>query len=98
MKKTAIVLDPSDTVATVLADVEAGETIFLKGIEGEITAASHIAFGHKIALAPIRPHADIVKYGQKIGFATADIPRGGWVHLQNMSSALDAGFRERIGR
>jgi len=98
MKKTAIVLDPSDTVATVLSDVEAGDAVVLKGRNGGIVAATRVAFGHKIALAHIRAHDDIIKYGQKIGFATRDISPGCWIHLHNMASALDADFRKRIGR
>jgi len=98
MIKTAFVLDPSDTVATVLADVDAGDSVFLKGSNGAIVASTPVAFGHKIALAHIRENADIIKYGQKIGFATRDIQPGSWIHLHNMASALDADFGKRIGR
>ena len=96
--KNAIVLDPSDNVATVITTVETGDIVALKGIDGAITAATPVAFGHKIALSAIRAGACIVKYGQKIGKATCDIPPGSWIHLHNMASALDADFRKRICR
>ncbi len=93
---SALVLDRADQVATLLADVEAGEVVILKGAEGEITAREKILFGHKIALREIRTEEAILKYGQVIGFATASIPPGGWVHLHNMASALDAAFLKRL--
>ena len=33
--------------------------------------------------------AEVVKYGVRIGIATRDIRRGGWVHLHVMRSAYD---------
>ena len=98
MNKTAIVLDPSDTVATVLSNVDAGDSVVLKGSGSSLVASTPVAFGHKIALAFIHENADIIKYGQKIGFATRDIQPGSWIHLHNMASVLDADFGKRIGR
>ena len=48
-----------------------------------------IPAGHKLALIDIPAGAEVVKYGVRIGLATADIPRGGWVHLHVMRSAYD---------
>ena len=96
--KFALVLDPSDNVATVLADVENGEAVILKGTAESILSTEKILFGHKIALRTIRAGENIVKYGQKIGVATTDILPGAWVHLHTMASALDADFRKRIER
>ncbi len=94
--KYALVLDPFDNVATVLADVENGETVILKGKTESIVSAEKIPFGHKIALRTIQAGESIVKYGQKIGFATTEIHTGDLVHLHSMASALDADFRKRI--
>jgi hypothetical protein len=94
--KSALVLDPSDNVATVLTDVKAGEPVILKGAENSIVSAEKILFGHKIALRIIHTGENIVKYGQKIGTAASDIQPGAWVHLQNMVSSFDADFRKRI--
>lgn len=93
---TALVLDPADNVATLLTDVEAGVTIVLKGNEGVITTLESVCFGHKIALREIMQSDTIIKYGQRIGIATTAIHTGEWVHIHNMSSALDTDFRKRI--
>ncbi len=95
-KRFAIVLDPSDNVATLLSDAPKGEKVMLTGAEGTVLAREPVGFGHKIALGRISAGDKIVKYGQRIGRALADIAEGEWVHIHNMASALDAGFRERI--
>ena len=43
--------------------------------------------GHKISVTEIRPGEPILKYGQTIGFATAEIPAGSWVHTHNVGLA-----------
>lgn len=39
--------------------------------------------GHKLAIRPIQEHEQILKYGEVIGEATADIAEGGHVHTHN---------------
>jgi hypothetical protein len=56
----------------------------------EILAREPIAAGHKIALARIPRGAAVVKFGVRIGHATQSIAPGGWVHLHNLASDLDA--------
>jgi hypothetical protein len=94
----ALVLDPSDNVATVLSNIERGERVRLKGTAGEVVSTEAIGFGHKIALRHIRAGESIVKYGQKIGFATVELHPGAWVHLHSMASEVDTDFRRRIER
>ena len=53
------------------------------------TALAGIPAGHKIALKDIGAGGHIVKYGVVIGRATADIPKGSWVHLHVMQSIYD---------
>ena len=95
-KPNALVLDPTDNVATLLYDAQCGETISLKGILGDIKISDTIAAGHKVALKQIQKGQDIVKYGQRIGTAKNPINPGEWVHLHNMTSAVDATFKNRI--
>ncbi len=45
--------------------------------------------GHKVALSDIRKGGFVIKYGQIIGRATADIKAGEWVHSHNLRSHLD---------
>ncbi len=51
--------------------------------QGEIPA------GHKFALRDIKQGDYVVKYGEIIGRATADIQKGEWVHTHNVKSHLD---------
>lgn len=93
---TALVLDPSDNVATLLADAGAGAAVSLKGVDGEITARQAVQFGHKIARRVLLPGDPVIKYGQEIGNAIVRIEPGDWVHLHNMASARDTDFRKRV--
>ena len=51
-----------------------------------VALAEPIRIGHKIALRPIAPGEPVIKYGQTIGFATAAIAPGGWVHSHNLAA------------
>ena len=92
----ALVLDSADNVATLLSDTDEGDSIILKGSEKKLRTAGPIEIGHKIALSPINKGEDIIKYGQRIGIATAGIKPGEWIHLHNMESVYDKEFKKRI--
>src|SRR5690554_3827093 len=47
-----------------------------------------IPTGHKIARSKIAAGDPVIKYGDPIGIATADIKPGDWVHSHNMKTAL----------
>ncbi len=79
----AIRIHPSDTVAVALQAIEAGESVF------GVSAASAIPPGHKIALKPIAAGENVIKYGQPIGHAKADIKAGEHVHVYNLATNLD---------
>ena len=97
MKKLyALILYLRDNVATLLTSASASEIVTLKGAEGTITIREDIDSGHKVALQPIQSGGEIVKYGQKIGIATKDIKTGEWVHIHNMTSAVDITFKQRL--
>ena len=82
MKKT-IVISPSDSVGVALTALKKGESA-----EG-VTLAEDIAKGHKFALRPIKKGERVIKYGEVIGQATADIAPGEHVHSHNMATCLD---------
>ena len=86
MTANAVRIDPSDNVATLLADAAAGEAVVADG--ATVTAATAIPRGHKIALAPIAPGEAVIKYGFPIGRATASIAVGQHVHSDNVATAL----------
>lgn len=52
-----------------------------------VTATARIPKGHKMASAPIAKGQPVVKFGQIIGFASADIAPGAHVHTHNCGFA-----------
>ena len=81
MKKT-IVISPSDSVAVALDALSKGEEA-----EG-VVLAEDIEKGHKFALKDIEKGQQVIKYGEVIGRATADIKAGQHIHSHNMSTNL----------
>ena len=88
MNNIAILLNPSDNVATALRDLEAGESVNvqLDDVTYSVILREDIAFGHKYALRDIPKGDDVLKYGLPIGRALNDIRAGDWVHVQNCRS------------
>lgn len=94
MSNVAILLHPSDHVATALKELKAGDTVVVR--LGETTYSvilrEDIAFGHKYALRDIAEGEEILKYGLPIGRALQEIRAGEWVHVHNCRSE-HFGFR-----
>jgi altronate dehydratase small subunit len=86
----ALILHPDDNVATAVKDLAAGEAV---AAGDGVVALEAIPFGHKLALADIRPAGDIVKYGEVIGRATAAIKKGAHVHVHNVEGLRGRGDR-----
>ena len=51
--------------------------------------------GHKYALRDIKSGEDIIKYGNPIGHATADIKKGEHVHSHNLKTNLSGNLEYR---
>ena len=79
-------IHPDDNVAVALEDLRRGETLTLDTVS--VTAIEDIARGHKIALRDIKEGEPVVKYGNPIGLAKADIPAGAWAHVHNVRTGL----------
>ncbi len=93
MNRDAIVIKGEDNVATALRDLAMGEVAAV-GIGEEmaaVTLAESITFGHKFAVRDIARGELIVKYGETIGRATADIPAGAHAHVHNIESLRGRG-------
>ena len=93
MKRDAMVIGTDDNVATALRNLESGEKASV-GIGQEIKAVSivePVEYGHKFAIKDIFRGDDILKYGEIIGRATADIATGAHVHIQNVESLRGRG-------
>jgi altronate hydrolase len=81
-------IDPRDTVATALRDLEAGAEVEVGG--GRLTLVEAVPRGHKAALVAIAAGTPVIKFGFPIGRATADIAAGAHVHSHNLATALAA--------
>lgn len=88
----AILIDAKDNVAVVLGAVKKGDTIsFVRGTAAcEITAPGDVPVYHKIASAFIPQGQPVVKYGEHIGLAAADIQPGSHVHVHNVLSKRES--------
>ena len=82
MNKRLLVMNGKDNVGVVLEVAVKGDTCMYRGDTIEIIES--IEFAHKIALTDISEKENVVKYGENIGYALADIKKGQWVHVHNM--------------
>ena len=80
-----LLLDERDSVAVAMRGLESGDVVLIGGRSIDVLEA--IPFGHKIAVSDIDRGAGVLKYGEVIGIATADIPQGAHVHVHNVVSA-----------
>lgn len=81
----AVMVSPKDNVVTVVTNVRDSEEVTYEADSEPrtVTARQSVSFGHKIAISHIVKGGDIIKYGQIIGRAAADIEPGHWVHTHN---------------
>ncbi len=91
--KRALVMHPSDNVATAIDEIQPGDDVAARvGKEVQsLQAAERIPFGFKIALEQIPQGGIIRKYGETIGIANTNIPRGALVHVHNLEGTRARG-------
>ncbi|MCX6455564.1 MAG: UxaA family hydrolase [Actinobacteria bacterium] len=80
--RKVLILNSADNIAVCLADLAIGDVISQDDIS--ITVGSKIPRGHKIATKSISKDDGIIKYGERMGHATADIKVGEHVHTHNV--------------
>lgn len=81
----ALRIHPEDSVAVLVRDVTAGEPIVLSGDHRPVVVAKQtIPYGHKVALRAVKAGETVIKYGEPMGIATADIEPGEHVHVHNV--------------
>jgi arabinonate dehydratase len=71
-------LNAADNVIVAVDTLDKGRVV------SGVTATQRVPRGHKMAAAAIAKGQPVVKFGQIIGFAKADIQRGEWVHEHNV--------------
>ena len=75
-----------------------GRRELIGGLSGTITVVEAIPIWHKTALVPIAKGGKVIKYGEMIGEALVDIPKGGWVSHENIFSVPRAYADEYVNR
>lgn len=91
----ALKINEKDNVATVFSNgAEKAAAVTVKdekGVEKEIVISENIPYGHKLAIRDIAKGELIIKYGEEIGIAVADIKKGDYVHVHNLESMRGRG-------
>lgn len=82
MLRNSMVINKKDKVAVLLENAEKGDTILTDG--HEIVLLEPVEFAHKVAINDISKGEPVIKYGEEIGYALENIPKGTWIHRHNM--------------
>lgn len=84
----AILVNPRDNVGVVIEPAQKGAIIQIETGDKSVsvTAATEIPVYHKFARTALKKGESVIKYGEEIGVATADIPAGAHVHVHNVTS------------
>ncbi len=93
-------LAPVDNVAVALRTLKEGELLSIPATTDgqpprELTVATRIMKGHKIALVDVAQGERVQKYAQLIGIAAEDIRAGDHVHTHNLSFTSADASHER---
>jgi (2R)-sulfolactate sulfo-lyase subunit alpha len=86
-----LVHDKSDTVGVVVVEGLKVGTEMLCVVTADnsafkMTAKTDVPIGHKIALTDIKSGDTVIKYGQDVGKAVANIAKGEHVHMHNLKT------------
>ena len=84
----ALQLGAQDNAAVARQALAAGTALQVG--QHQLVLHEPIAAGHKLALVPIAAGTAVLKYGQSIGYASADIAAGEHVHVHNLGMAESA--------
>lgn len=98
-EKRALILHPKDNVASVMEEISSGDNVVVQGGNETLSlrAVDRIPFGFKVATADIRQGGPVLKYGEIIGTASKDIPKGALVHIHNIEGARGRGDLQKNG-
>jgi altronate dehydratase small subunit len=91
-----IILNDNDNVATATLDLSAGRKLQLTQNDKvfEVVLQQDIPGGHKFALFDMPTDTKVIKYGEVIGIAVADIKAGEHVHVHNVKSLRGGATRK----
>ena len=93
-------VNENDNVAVVFTEnLKKGNLLRVKDQKGnvqEILLLTDIPYGHKVAVNNIFIGDPILKYGEEIGKATAEIKKGEHVHVHNLDSQRSRGDKCQV--
>ncbi len=80
-KPLLIKVNPKDNVEVVVNEegIKPGTEI-----SDDLVAIEHIPQSHKISLIDLKQGDEIIRYGEVIGYAKEDIPKGSWINEQKV--------------
>lgn len=78
-------LHPADNTAVATRTLSKATSYSVGDVSFETT--DDIPAGHKVALTQIESGSPIIKFGQTIGYASAEIRPGDWVHVHNVQAS-----------
>lgn len=88
----AIMLNPDDTIATVLDNVKKNEELVVISTNNKkikkVIARHDIPMGHKISIVDIKQGGSVKKFGETFGLSIKDIKQGEHVHVHNVVSNI----------
>lgn len=84
--KTHTLIHPADNVVIALRALTAGTVLEVNG--ERIALINDVDKGGKIARRTMKKGDAVIKYGSPIGFLTADVAVGQWVHTHNLKTTL----------
>ncbi len=83
LESTSLHLHPDDPLVVATRDLPQGTRLALP--DGtQIRLSQAVPAGHKLALRLLAPGEVVLRYGQRIGVATAPIQPGDWIHTHNL--------------
>ena len=81
-----IKIHKDDNVAVAIEEIKQGSSFVVGG--EEITAATDIPAGHKVALCDMDEKTAVTKYGCPIGYTCQNVAKGEWIHTHNVKTGL----------
>lgn len=83
----AILVNSKDNVAVAVEPVKKGDEVLVQTeAPFYLSAVTDVPVYHKLSLYNLSKGDSIIKYGEEIGVATVDIPKGSHVHTHNLVS------------
>jgi altronate dehydratase len=89
VNNNALKVNSGDNVVIATRQIKKGEEVVVDNVR-LLKAAEDVPPSHKIALLSIKKGDAVIRYGEPIVLARADIKQGEWVHVHNTDPIVRA--------